>query len=314
MPNGEYHYMPKHWRRAIQNMVTLIVRPYVIRELPGWGKLTFFFDYRRDWLWADAPIKTIREKMYGDLIHLDLSTWSDRSYYFLGRWYDLEMQLLIADVVKSGDTVVDVGANRGNFALAASHVVGSGGKVICFEPNPKCVNTFEDEIKLNKIGNINLQQCGLADKDDILPLTVPLINSGEGSLAGSQYKDNVMFSVPVRRGDDILVNEEPSVIKVDVEGFETKVLLGLIKTIKRCSPVVITEVIASHLERAGSSVEDLKNMMDGLGYKGFKLDLRKTDRRYDWCFSEFDASKDCDVVWLNAGVAKQQLILKQRYL
>ena len=72
--------------------------------------------------------------MYGNLIQLDLSKWSDRSYYFLGRWFDLEMQLLMADLVKSGETIVDIGANRGAFALAASRVVGSGGKVICFGP------------------------------------------------------------------------------------------------------------------------------------------------------------------------------------
>jgi len=307
--------MLKHWRRAIQNIVILIVRPYVIRELPGWGKLVVFYDYRRDWLWADAAVKTIREKTYGDLIKLDLSSWSDRSYYFLGRWYDLEMQLLIADVVKTGDTIIDVGANRGNFALVASHVVGSGGKVICFEPNPECVKILKDEIILNNIDNITLHQCGLADKDDTLPLTVPLINSGEGSFGGSQYKNNLMFSVPVRSGDDILAKDKPSLIKIDVEGFETKVVLGLNKTIYRYSPVVITEVIASHLMRAGSSIEDLKNAMNRLGYKGFKLDLRKFDGRYNWCLAEFDSSKDCrNAVWLNGSVAEQRLISDQRLL
>jgi FkbM family methyltransferase len=305
--------MLKHWRRAAQDMIILTVRPYVIRELPGWGKLAFLIDHRLDWLWAGAPVKTIREKFHGDLINLDLSTWADRSYYFLGRWYDLEMQLLITDLVKSGDTIVDVGANRGNFALAASHVVGSGGKVICFEPNPKCGGTLGDEIKLNKISNITLHQCGLADKDDVLLLTIPLINSGEGSFGRSQYKDNLTFSVSVRRGDDILANEEPSLIKVDVEGFETNVILGLMKTLERCSPVVITEVMPGHLERAGSSVEELKSAMEMLGYKGFKLDLRKSDGRYDWRLAEFDPSDDCDVVWLNNSVPKQQLILERRY-
>jgi hypothetical protein len=144
-------------------------------------------------------------------------------------------------------------------------------------------------------------------------LTVPLINSGEGSFGDSQYKENLTFSVSVRRGDDILASEKPSLIKVDVEGFETKVILGLFKTIERCSPVVITEVIAGHLERAGSSVEDVKSAMERLGYKGFKLDLRKSDRHYDWCLAEFDPSNECNVVWLNASAAEQQLILEQRY-
>ena len=305
--------MNKFWRRTIQNIIISIVRPYVLRELPGWGKLKSCVDYRWNWLWADAPIKTIREKLYGNLIRLDLSTWSDRSYYFLGRWYDLEVQLFIADVVRSGETIVDVGANRGNFALAASHVVGSRGKVICFEPNPNCVKSLNDEIELNKICNITLHQFGLADKDDILSLTVPLINSGEGSFGDSDYEDNLIITAEVHRGDDILSEEEPSLIKIDVEGFEPKAILGLSKTIKRCLPVVITEVAASHLERAHSSVEDLMNTMEKLGYRGFKLALKKVGRRYDWCLTEFNTSKgDFDAVWLNLSLEKHGLAVKNK--
>jgi len=308
--------MLKRCRRALQNIILFTIRPYVFRELPGWGKLVALcVDYKSDWLWAGAPVRTIREKIYGDFVRLDLSRWSDRSYYFLGRWYYLEMQLLISDLVKSPQTVVDVGANRGAFSFVAAHVVGDRGKVICFEPNPNCVKIIEDEIELNKVRNITLHKCGLADKDDVLTLTVPLINSGEGSFGGSQYQDNLTFSAPIRRGDDVLANENPSFIKIDVEGFESKVVQGLMKTITRCLPVVTTEVEAEHLKRAGSSVEELKSAMQNLGYKGFKLALRKKKgRRYDWCLTEFDPSKGaCDAVWLNGSIVEHRLILEQRF-
>jgi FkbM family methyltransferase len=303
--------MLKLWRRAVQNIIILIVRPYVIRELPGWGKVRNLIE--SDWLWTDAPVKTIREKMYGNLMQLNLSKWSDRSNYFLGRWYDLEMQLLINNLVKSGETIVDVGAHRGEFALAASRVVGSGGRVICFEPNPNSIKSLKDEIGLNKICNVTVHSCGLADQNDILTLTV---NMGIGHFGTEPYKEgNLMFSAPVRRGDDVLANEKLSLIKIDVEGFETKVILGLLRTIQRCSPVVITEVNADLLKGARSSVEDLKNAMERLGYKGFKLALiRRRGWRYDWCLAEFDPRKDAfDAVWLNMGVSEQRLILKQRF-
>ena len=263
--------MLKLWRRTIQNIIILIVRPYVIRELPGWGKVRNLIEW--DWLWTDAPVKTIREKMYGNLMQLNLSKWSDRSDYFLGRWYDLEMQLLINNLVKSGETVVDVGAHRGEFALAASRVVGSSGMVICFEPNPNSIKFLKDEIELNKISNITVHPCGLADQDDILTLTV---DDGIGHLGNVPYKeDNLMFSVPVRRGDDVLDNKNPSLIKIDVEGFETKVVLGLFKTIERCSPVVITEVDASLLKEARSSVEELKNAMERLWLQRLQTRFKK---------------------------------------
>ena len=162
MLDGDGDNMLKLWRRAIQNIIILIVRPYVIRELPGWGKVEKLIDYRWNWLWVGTPVKTIREKMYGNLMQLNLSKWSDRSDYFLGRWYDLDMQLLLADVVKSGETIVDVGAHRGEFALAASRLVGSHGKVICFEPNPNSIESLKDEIELNKICNITVHPCETA--------------------------------------------------------------------------------------------------------------------------------------------------------
>jgi hypothetical protein len=42
------------------------------------------------------------------------------------------LQLALIKFVKRGETMIDVGAHRGEFALAASKVVGSHGKVICF--------------------------------------------------------------------------------------------------------------------------------------------------------------------------------------
>src|SRR4051812_38148301 len=120
-----YQQLKKSSLRTVQKFVILMVRPYVVRELPGWGKIyAFVGDYRRDWLWSAAPIMTIRGKLHGHVMHLDLSKWSDRSAYFLGRWYDLAMQLLMSDLIKRGDVVLDVGANRGMFALAASHLLG----------------------------------------------------------------------------------------------------------------------------------------------------------------------------------------------
>lgn len=51
---------------------------------------------------------------------------------FLGRWYDLENQLVIDALVNPGDTVVDVGANRGMFTFAAAYQVQRSGRVISF--------------------------------------------------------------------------------------------------------------------------------------------------------------------------------------
>jgi len=276
------------------------------RELPAWGKLALFIDYRWNWLWADAPTVTVREKFFGNLMRLDLSNWSDRLNYFLKRWYDLELQLLLADLARPGQTIVDVGAHRGEFALAASKLVGKSGRVLCFEPNPKSIEMLALEAEANAANNIVIHPCGLSDADDTLKLTV---DRGIGNFGDVPFDaSNEIFSVNVRRGDGLLQGENPSLIKIDIEGFETKAIRGLAQTIKRCLPIVVTEVDRRLLGYAHSSVEELKDCMEGLGYKGFMLTLKKRCRRYDWQLAEFDPAVNSDVVWVSGASPHNELV------
>ena len=135
-------------RKAIQTVIIAFARPYISREFFGWGRVYSLLvgDFRRDWFWAGSKPRIIRGKFHGYAIQLDLSHWWDRGEYFVGRWHDLDMQLLMQDFIKEGDTVVDVGANRGNFAFVASRLVGDIGKVICFEPSERQLNILKSEI------------------------------------------------------------------------------------------------------------------------------------------------------------------------
>jgi precorrin-6B methylase 2 len=72
-------------------------------------------------------------------MELDLAAWSERSAYFLGRFYDLNLQMLMIQILKPGDRFVDIGANIGMLSILAARLVGPSGRVESFEPNPhKC--------------------------------------------------------------------------------------------------------------------------------------------------------------------------------
>ncbi len=58
-------------------------------------------------------------------------------------------------------------------------------------------------------------------------------------------------------------------VKIDVEGFECKVIRGMLGFIESMRPSVITEVDAGLLQNAGSSVDELFVMMRSCGYKGY---------------------------------------------
>ncbi len=289
--------------RALQNLAIAAARPYVRREYPGWGRVyaAIVGGYERNWLWAGAPVKTIRGKRHGYLMRLDLSRWADRSAFFLGRWYDLSTQLLISDLLRSGDCVIDVGANRGMFALAASRLVGDTGQVICCEPNPDCFNILEREIWANSISNITVMKVGLGSHDEELVLSVPVINSGEGTFGRSAYDTDTTYQVRawVRKGDEIIGDLRPALIKLDVEGFECNALEGLAGTISRSHPIILTEVVSAHLERCGASVARLRALMESYGYRGYTICLRKTKGVHAWQLAPFDEQDPVfDALWL----------------
>jgi FkbM family methyltransferase len=306
-----------NWCRPLQKTIEFVARPYIVRELPAWGKVysVLVGSYRRDWLWKDAQPKTMREKITGRLMHLNISRWVDRSTYFLGRWYDLETHLLIDKLVMPGDTVVDVGANRGLFTFLCAHRVGIGGRVICFEPNPLCVRSIERELQENAVENVSLYRFGLGDRDTELTLSVPPINSGEATFGPARYDNAENIEVAVRVGDTILADEMPTLIKLDIEGYEFHALVGLEETIKHAKPVIITELNADYLRSCGSSSAELMALMERFGYHGFVLDLQHSGMRHMLQLTPIRKdTSGVDVVWLPSAPSDRQAKFLQRNL
>ena len=53
-----------------------------------------------------------------------------------------------------GDVVFDVGANIGSFTVVAARLVGEAGRVFAFEPNPIAFARLEENVALNRLGNV----------------------------------------------------------------------------------------------------------------------------------------------------------------
>lgn len=287
-------------------LLALLALPYARLELPAWGKLLKIVGLFRDELWTQAPTYKIRGKLHDYLMTLDLSNWSERQTYFLGRFYDLPTQLFIKAAVQPGDSFIDVGANIGMISLLAARCVGQKGLVCAFEPNPTAFERLQAVIAENQLEQVKLYPWGLSDQQSTLTLSVVTAHTGMGTLAKIPEKDRSRISnqyqVPVYRGDDVLPKELPGVtfIKIDVEGFEPYVIRGLSDTLRRLQPVVLTETIANHLERADSSLEELFAFMRDRGYEGFNIQTKRVTGRHCLRLSKMSHHQVADnVVWLH---------------
>lgn len=134
---------------------------------------------------------------------------------------DYEDSMFIIDHLSKGDTFVDVGANLGHYTMLASGICKA--KSIAIEPIQSTIKKLEKNIALNKLEEqVTILNCGVGDKKGTLNFTTDRTVMNSVALKES----NTTTKVDVRTLNDILENENPTCIKIDVEGYEYNVLKG----------------------------------------------------------------------------------------
>lgn len=116
--------------------------------------------------------------------------------------------------IKPDSIIVDVGAHHGFYTLLSASLLGGKGTVIAFEANRENFKILEQNIKLNHFANVRAYRAFVGD------------------LSG-RYNCKL---------DEVLDGRKPALIKIDVEGAESKVLNGAIKIIDSARPNFICEL------------------------------------------------------------------------
>ena len=272
-------------------------------EVPGWGRLADrfkLFDHAADGgPWRGAPTKVVRGKWHRYLMDLDLANWSERQTYFLGRFYDLQTQQLMARFVRPGERVVDAGANIGMLTLHAAALVGPAGRVDAFEPNPTCQRRIRSNLDRNGIRHVHLHPVGLGEAAATLQLQVVANHTGTGTLCPLDGPERQAVTdrldVPIIRGDDVLLADDQPIVlvKVDVEGFEVHALRGMADSLRRWRPVVTTEM-------RGPKQGPMREFMADLGYAAYLMRSARRGLRHALSLVPVGAIREDemdDVVW-----------------
>jgi FkbM family methyltransferase len=150
---------------------------------------------------------------------------------------------------------IDVGANIGYFSCLMSKLAGPAGKVLAVEPEPQNLRLLESNIKLNRLTNVVIHPCalGASEGSAMLGLYKPS-NRGRHSLLDKHAKSQI--KVPVRTLDDVAGNSGANVrswslVKIDVEGYESFVIEGARETLPRIETLVM-EFSPALLKNAGA--------------------------------------------------------------
>jgi FkbM family methyltransferase len=181
---------------------------------------------------------------------------------------------VMQELLREGDTFVDVGANYGTFSLLASRLVGSEGRVIAVEPQPALCAGISKSLQLSRAGNVSVKGLAIGVAPGTATLLVPADDTGRSGMfpafSGKGRHDAVQVAVVTL---DSIMDEQPMngrlFMKIDVEGSELRVLAGAKQVIARHKPVIMVELNPWSARAAEGSTSSLIEMLAQLGYRSF---------------------------------------------
>lgn len=215
------------------------------------------------------------ETFWGDKMRLVFPEVVSLAIYRYG-FFDEATTRFFLHHVKPGMTVFDVGAHFGYFTLLASRLVGQAGAVHSFEPTPDSYAVLER----NARGRANVRLNHFAV--DATPGTLEFFDYGPrfsafNSLGAPRLseKDAARLRPRKLRVSSVSLDEytvglyRPGLVKIDAEGTEFRILLGMERLIDSCRPAVALEVGDFDVTEVPPSRDVIRLLLDH-GYEAFE--------------------------------------------
>jgi FkbM family methyltransferase len=176
----------------------------------------------------------------------------------------------VLHALRADDVFVDIGANLGSYTVLACGARGARG--FCFEPVPLTYSRLVENLRANGLeGCVSALNCGVGESQGTLRFS-----SGHdtGNHVLAQGEETLSVEVPVLPLDSLLGGAAPTLMKIDVEGFELPVLRGAAKALRAQSLSAIVMEVNGSGRRYGFSDEDLLQAMQSYGFGEYTYDPR----------------------------------------
>jgi FkbM family methyltransferase len=203
-----------------------------------------------------------------------------REVCFTGR-YEPQETAVLRHLLRPGMTVVDVGANWGYFTLIGAHLVGSTGRVLSVETDPRAARTVRANVSRNGLEWVRVYDMAASDAAGLLSFQEYETEAGDtGNFGIAQAtrvaSDRRQFKVVARALDDVLDEAgfaHVDVLKMDIEGGEARAIAGLRRRLSTNRiDCICMEVHPRHLKDLGSSAAQVIAELRSHGYRPWRID------------------------------------------
>lgn len=176
----------------------------------------------------------------------------------------------LPQLVRPGDTAIDIGANLGYYARTLSRLAGATGRVYAVEPVAPIRKVLSRNLR--RCGNVEILPYALGTGDK--PVTMAndsaretgYFGTGQNFVNDAGQKADVEFTAQMRRGSELFAGlERLDFVKCDIEGYEVVVMNELRPLLERFRPTVL-------IETGGDNRPQIVALFASLGYAGFTLD------------------------------------------
>jgi FkbM family methyltransferase len=217
---------------------------------------------------------------------------------------EYEDMAFILHFLREGDQFVDVGANIGSYAVLAGSEVGAD--VIAVEPVPDTFKTLQDNIGLNGLTNkVRALNLGLGGSNRVLRFTHTLDTTNHVATE----EDHDTIEVQIEQFDRIVRIDRVTVVKIDVEGYETEVLRGMEGALRDPNVMAIVLELNGSGERYGYDEDALRTKLITSGFS--PIHYSPCDRRLET--SGRTSSSNNSIYIRDVEYARRRVMSARRY-
>jgi FkbM family methyltransferase len=221
-----YKWLPKSlihrlgssgWLKPLRDM---LIRPFgrdkITKVKVNWGKGSFYF-----YAPIKMAVKAQRSGIENKLLRQSLKVMELHNQQ--------NMQIL------------DVGANYGFVSLAMRANLGTKAKLVAFEPHPEISKCVCKSVEANNFKDIQVEQMAVGDKEDFISINFYGQTSNIQPVHGAPVSTGSVWQTTL---DAYVAKNHIHIdfVKIDVDGYEYKVIEGMQNTLLKVKPVVVIEV------------------------------------------------------------------------